>query len=113
MKEASQITQAREYLAGARRRKVNTLPPSVLMRELAETRRQLGQVLGLIEGQAATLTGAQLSTVLDALDVAADYKRDRAANCPDCEASPAELCSTCEWRFARAVEYDALAATVP
>ena len=28
MKEASQITQAREYLAGTRRRKVNTLPPS-------------------------------------------------------------------------------------
>ena len=58
---------------------------------------------------AGRLTAAQRSTVLDALDVAADYKRDRAANCPDCEASPAELCGTCEHRLARAEEYDALA----
>jgi hypothetical protein len=52
------------------------------------------------------------ATVLDALDVAAEYKRDRDATCPDCEASPAELCSTCEWRLARADEYDALAETL-
>ena len=55
------------------------------------------------------LTPAQLATVLDALDVAAEYKRDRAAACGDCDASPAELCGTCEWRLARAGEYDALA----
>jgi hypothetical protein len=55
------------------------------------------------------LTSAQLSTVLDALDVAAEYKRDSAANCPDCDADP-ELCGTCEWRLGRAGEYDALAA---
>ena len=55
------------------------------------------------------LTPAQLSTALDALDVAADAKRDTAANCPDCEVSPAELCGTCEWRLARADAYDALA----
>jgi len=58
-------------------------------------------------GQA--LTGEQLATVLDALDVAADYKRDRAATCPDCDADPADLCGTCEYRLATADEYDALA----
>lgn len=110
MSEVDQrITLAREYLTGARRRKVDQLPPSVLVRELAETRRQLGQVLDAIDSQPAPLTPAQLSTIQDALDVAADAKRDRAANCPDCEASPAELCGTCEWRLARAEGYDALA----
>jgi hypothetical protein len=46
----------------------------------------------------------RVATVLDALDVAAEYKRDRAATCADCEASPAELCGTCDWRLARADE---------
>jgi hypothetical protein len=41
--------------------------------------------------------------------VAADAKRNTAANCPDCDASPAELCGTCQWRLARAEAYDALA----
>jgi hypothetical protein len=58
------------------------------------------------------LTVAQLATVLDALEVAADAKRDTAASCPDCDASPADLCGTCEWRLARAKEYDALAETL-
>ena len=40
---------AREFLDGARRRKVTTLPPSVLVRECAELRRQLGQVLDVID----------------------------------------------------------------
>lgn len=39
------VAGAREYLDGARHRKVTELPPSVLVRELAETRRQLGIVL--------------------------------------------------------------------
>ena len=102
------IGTAREYLTGARKRKVDQLPRPVLLRELAETRRQLGQVLDVVNGH-TVLTPAQVATVLDALDVAADAKRDRAANCPDCEASPAELCGTCEWRLARAEGYDALA----
>jgi hypothetical protein len=64
-------------------------------------------------GSAAVGLGAgQLGTILDALDQAAEYKRDRAATCPDCDASPAELCGTCEWRLARADEYDALAETL-
>jgi hypothetical protein len=58
------------------------------------------------------LTGEEIRTVFDALDVAADYKRDRAAHCPDCEASPAERCGTCEWRLAMADEYDRLAGTL-
>jgi len=50
------IGLASEYLAGARRRKVTELPPSVLMRELAETRRQLGQVLDSVS-EACTVRG--------------------------------------------------------
>jgi hypothetical protein len=56
----------------------------------------------------AYLTPADMRTVLEALDVAADYKRDRAANCADCDASPADLCGTCEWRLHVADGYDAL-----
>jgi hypothetical protein len=70
-------------------------------------------VAGLVtRAAAARLTEAQRSTVLDALEVAAESKRDRAATCPDCETSPAELCGTCEWRLARAEAYDALAETL-
>jgi len=43
---------AREYLASVRQHKVTELPPSVLVRECAELRRQLGQVLDAI-GQPA------------------------------------------------------------
>lgn len=60
--------------------------------------------------QSAKLTRRQLATVLDALDVAAEYKRDRAATCPDCDADPSDLCTTCAWRLQLADEYDALAA---
>jgi hypothetical protein len=41
---------AQEYLDGARNRPVPTLPPSVMARELAETRRQLGIVLHVLDG---------------------------------------------------------------
>jgi hypothetical protein len=40
------IPAAREFLDGARKRPVDSLPPSVLARECAELRRILGQVLG-------------------------------------------------------------------
>ena len=43
------VSRAREYLAGIRQHKVTTLPPSVLVRECAELRRQLGQVLDAID----------------------------------------------------------------
>jgi hypothetical protein len=87
---------------------------------LASTVGQLLDITGEQAADAELLRGAvlagnyDLSTedvalVLDALDVAADYKRDRAANCPDCEASPSDLCGTCEWRLHVADGYDDLA----
>ncbi len=62
------VQLAREYLAGVRQHKVTTLPPSVLMRECAELRRQLGQVLDTIgqEPEAAKL--AEIRAVLAAFD---------------------------------------------
>jgi hypothetical protein len=56
----------------------------------------------------ANLSHAEVQTVLSALKDGADYKRGRAAACPDCDAHPADLCGTCEWRLARADEYDAV-----
>ena len=46
------ITHAREYLAGAQQSDVLHLPPSALLRECAESRRQLAAVLAVIDGQA-------------------------------------------------------------
>jgi hypothetical protein len=60
------ITLAREYLAGAQQRDVLHLPPSALLRECAESRRQLGQVLDAATGQASTLAG--IRAVLAAFD---------------------------------------------
>lgn len=51
MKGDQRVDRAREFLDGALKRKVTELPPSVLMRELAEARRQLGQVLDFIAWQ--------------------------------------------------------------
>ncbi len=48
------ITYAAEYLRGARKVKPDMLPPSVMVREIAELRRQLGIVLDVIDGQAET-----------------------------------------------------------
>ena len=66
-------------------------------------------IAGLISRAHRVLDAGQLGTMLDALDVAADYKRDRAAGCPDCPHTEGGVCGTCEWRLARAAEYDALA----
>jgi hypothetical protein len=63
------ITLAREYLAGARQRDPNHLPPSRLMAELAETRRQLGQVLAVIaEQQDDARQLAEVRQLLDGFD---------------------------------------------
>jgi hypothetical protein len=48
MSADQRVTSAREFLSGARRRKVDQLPPSLLMRECAELRRLLGQVLDVL-----------------------------------------------------------------
>jgi|SRR5215831_10300099 len=87
------VTSAREYLDGARKRKVTQLPPSLLIRECAELRRHLGQLLDVIGEQAGALqearaallsayetpavmlTAAQVTTVLDGLAIAAEYRR--------------------------------------
>ena len=45
---------------------------------------------------AVILTDADVSTVLAALDVAADYKRDRAETCADC---PDQSCPACQSRL--------------
>jgi hypothetical protein len=45
------VQLAREYLDGARQRPVEALPPSRLVAELAETRRQLAAVLAVLEGR--------------------------------------------------------------
>lgn len=160
------ITEAREYLTTLSGHKVATLPPSVLVRECAELRRQLGQVLtaidaaddedlddgtepycttcgawaGMFHGidgwqhfrgdpapgghrelyeashpaavswtRPVLVTQPDGSTIRAALDEAAEELRDRAAGCGDCEASPAELCTTCESRLERASGYDAVA----
>jgi hypothetical protein len=54
------VELAREYLAGARQRDINYMPPSRMMAELAETRRQFGQVLAAVADRGAsdaTVTG--------------------------------------------------------
>jgi hypothetical protein len=70
-------------------------------------------IAGLIaRGHAGTLDEEDRRTVLDALDVAADHKRDVAANCGECEARPEGLCPACEWRMDAAEAYDRVAATL-
>jgi hypothetical protein len=47
----SRVTQAREYLTHIRRVKVTGLPVSVLERECAELRRNLGQLLDVLDSR--------------------------------------------------------------
>ena len=53
-----------------------------------------------------TLTHTQVRTVLTTLDIAADWKRDRAEMCTDCAD---QSCFTCELRLREAEAYDQLA----
>jgi hypothetical protein len=56
------------------------------------------------------LASGDVAVVLDALDVAADYRRDTAEMCGDCDGQPdGGLCGTCEWRLTLADGYAALA----
>lgn len=165
----TRVEIARDYLAAVRKHKVTMLPPSILTRECAELRRQLGQVLdafakaderddgtepycttcrewvGMFHGldgwhhfrgdpapggkrelydaghegviawtvpPGRALSPGQMRTVLDALDVAAEYKRERVAGCPDCEVHPAGLCTTCEMRLEQADAYGRVAGEI-
>ncbi len=55
---------------------------------------------------AVMLSHADVSTVFAALDIAADYKRDRAEACADC---PDQSCPTCQSRLQDARSYDQMA----
>jgi hypothetical protein len=66
MSADQRVTSAREFLSGARRRKVDQLPPSLLMRECAELRRLLGQVLDVLAAHRDA--AAQLAEIRDVLD---------------------------------------------
>ena len=55
---------------------------------------------------AVTLTHAQIRTVRTSLDIAADWKRDRAEMCTDCAD---QSCYACELRLRDAEAYDQLA----
>jgi hypothetical protein len=59
---------ARRYLAEVSATGVEQLPPTVLMREVAELRRLLGQVLGVIEHQDEARQLAEIRAVLAAFD---------------------------------------------
>jgi hypothetical protein len=70
MQEVDQrVTLAREYLAEVSGTSVEALPPSVLMRECAELRRLLGQVLGLLAArQDDSRRVAEIRAMLAAFD---------------------------------------------
>jgi hypothetical protein len=91
----ARVTTAREYLDGARRRKVTELPPTLLIRECAELRRLLGQVLDAI-GEGALLTTDQLETVLLALREARDVHVRGMIGCADCDAAESAGLDACE-----------------
>jgi hypothetical protein len=60
---------AARFLAEARQRSVEQMPPTLLMREVAELRRLLGQVLAVLgERQAETRQLAEIRAVLAAFD---------------------------------------------
>jgi hypothetical protein len=56
---------------------------------------------------AVTVPTCDVKTLLAALDIAADYKRDSAAACADCTS---QSCPTCQSRLQHARAYDRLAA---
>jgi len=58
-------------------------------------------------GQPAVIIPAgQVTTLLTALDDAAEYKRDQAEACSDCAG---QSCTTCQWRLQTAGAYDQMA----
>ena len=69
MSADDRVDQAREFLHGTLKRTVDTLPPTILMRELAECRRQLGQVLIVVDdGREDAGKLAEIRAVLAAFD---------------------------------------------
>src|SRR5260221_683449 len=60
-------------------------------------------------GSAAAIAGADMRTILAALDEAADYKRDRTECCADCAD---QSCGTCQHRLRTAHAYETLAVRI-
>jgi hypothetical protein len=89
------VQAAREFLDGARTRKVTELPPTLLIRECAELRRLLGQVLDAA-GEGALLTAGQLTTVLLALREARDVHVREMIGCPACDAAESAGRDACD-----------------
>jgi hypothetical protein len=92
------VTLAREYLASILRRPVGTLPSLVLVRECAELRRQLGQVLAAIDDR------TDQETLASALSDAIAYCEDN-DYCAACATAPDGCCEPHAARLARAAEY--------
>ena len=55
---------------------------------------------------AVLVSADQVTTLLAALDDAAEYNRDRAETCADCAG---RSCTTCQWRLQAAEAYDQIA----
>ena len=102
------VTAAREFLDAIRPYKVSDRPHSVLMREDAELRRMLRQLLDVIDGQPSALAGVQRGTLRLALGDAITY-REPAGSCADCDAEPGGLCYDHAGDLDRCDAYGALA----
>lgn len=83
------VTAARQAIAEPGPRHDVLLPASVLTRMFYELRRQLGQVLDVIDGQA--LIAEQFGTLRQALGDAI-ARREPGGFCIDCDQHPAGLC---------------------
>jgi hypothetical protein len=90
MNAEQRVANAREYLGYARKISVADLPHSALMRMAAELRRQLGQVLDVVDVRPAIGDG-QREVLGQALADAIQF-RDPGGFCAGCEGSPAGLC---------------------
>ena len=62
---------------------------------------------GRVDQDAVVVSAAQARTIMAALDVASDYKRDRAAACAECAD---QSCLSCQSRLQDANAYDRLTA---
>jgi len=104
MSESNQTDQrviyARDFLAGARKRRVSELPPSVLVREDAELRRLLGQVLDYLS-EVVALGPHQVEVIGNALSDAIAW-RTELDYCGACAQSPNGMCADhAVWRGRR------------
>jgi hypothetical protein len=107
--EARRIAAA-AVLAGYRRELASAPLPGPPGREwLPRLADVLGDLLAVLD-PAVILHKGQAAIALDALDVAAEYRRYRASlTCAACATHPAELCEDHATDLDRADEYDRLA----